>query len=175
MDQYGHQHYYQNFALMEGGFSEVSSFDDSAHVSEMSVPFSHSDQTPVRYENNAHGYPPASPFWNHLNLSQLPGLSSPGCHLSPAPSFNTHHSQTENSTIDVKAKSLIMFPKQTNSPASRFTMSPQDESHPYYSAKNTAAPVRVFSVNDSVIQDESFVIPTIEAYSAETPQKQRET
>lgn len=156
VDHYGHQQYYQNFH-MDGGFSEASSFDGSAHVSEASAPFIHPNQTPTRYDasNDTHGQHPASPYWNHLNLSQLPGLSSSSCQLSPAPSFHTHQSQTDNSSIDGKAKSLIMFHKQTNSPASRFTMSPQDESHPYYTANNT-------------------VLPTIEGYSADTPQKQSE-
>jgi hypothetical protein len=63
-----------------------------------------------------------------------------------------------------------MFPKQTNSPASRFNMSPQEgEYNSYYMAKNTA-PVCASAFNDSV-QDESFVLPTIEGFSAETPQK----
>jgi hypothetical protein len=172
IDQYSQQQQYYPSYPMDGGFTEVSSFDSSAHVSEASAPLTYPDQTPTRYVgNDAHGqYPPASPYWNHLNLSQLPGLCSPGCQLSPASSFNAQHNHTENSAIDGKAKSLIMFPKQTNSPASRFAMSPQDrESHPYYTAKNTA-PVCASTLNDSV-QDESFVLPTIEGFSAETPRK----
>jgi hypothetical protein len=172
IDQYSQQQYYQSYPL-NGCFTEVSSYDieNNARVSEASAPLTYPDQTPIRYGgNDAHGqYPPASPHWNHLNLSQLPGLCSPSCQLSPASSF-AHHSHTENSLIDGKAKSLIMFPKQTNSPASRFNMSPQDrESHPYYTARNTA-PVCASALNDSV-QDESFVLPTIEGFSAETPRK----
>ena len=170
IDQYGHQqqYYHQNYP-MDGGAFPATSFDGSAHVSESSVPAAYPDETPTKYaDQHAHGqYLPASPHWNHLNLSHLPGLCSPGCQLSPDSSFNTRHSKTENIAIVGKAKSLIMFPK-TNSPASRFNMSPQDYTLPYYTAKNTA-PVRA-SLNDTV-QDESFVLPPIECFSAETPQK----
>ena len=177
IDQYyGQQQYYQNYP-MDGSFTD-SSFDGSAHVSEASAPLTYPDLTPTRYSgNDVHGQypppppnpPPASPYWNHLNLSQLPGLCSPSCQSSPALSFNVH-SQTKKSAIDGKAKPLIMFPKQTNSPASRFNMSPQEgEYNSYYTAKNTA-PVCASAFNDSV-QDESFVLPTIEGFSAETPQK----
>ena len=171
IDQYGQQQYYQNYPMNGGGFPKTS-FDGSAHVSETSVPSAYPDETPTKYaDHHAHAsgqYPPASPHWNHLNLSQLPGLCSPGCKLSPDTSFNTRHSKTENTAIVGNAKSLIMFPKQTNSPASRFNMSPQDYTLPYYKAKNTA-PVCA-TLNDSV-QDESFVLPPIDGFSAETPQK----
>lgn len=157
---------------MDGGFTDTS-FDGSAPVSEASAPSAHPDETPTRYaDNDAHTqgqYPPASPYWNHLNLSQLPGLNSPVCHFSPDSSFNSRHSEMNNPAIVGNAKSLIMFPKQTNSPASRFNMSPQDYTLPYYTAKNTA-PVRASTLNDSV-QDESFVLPPINGFSSETPQK----
>lgn len=171
IDHYSQQQYYQNYH-MDGGFTDTS-FDGSAHVSEVSAPLAHPDETPTRYGgNDAHAqgqYPPASPYWNHLNLSQLPGLNSPGCHFSPDSSFHSHHSETNNPAIVGNAKSLIMFPKQTNSPASRFNMSPQDYTLPYYTAKNTA-PVRASTLNESV-QDESFVLPPINGFSSETPQK----
>lgn len=171
IDHYGQQQYYPNYH-MDGGIADTS-FDGSAHVSEASVPSAHPDETPTRYAgNDAHAqgqYPPASPYWNHLNLSQLPGLNSPGCHFSPDSSFHSHHSETNNPAIVGNAKSLIMFPKQTNSPASRFNMSPQDYTLPYYTAKNTA-PVRASTLNESV-QDESFVLPPINGFSSETPQK----
>eukprot|EP00984_Skeletonema_dohrnii_P020284 scaffold9834_cov131-Skeletonema_dohrnii-CCMP3373.AAC.7 len=165
VDQYGQQQYYQNYPI-DGGYADTS-FDGSAHLSEESAPSAYPDETPTRYAGNDAGqYPPPSPYWNHLNLSQLPGLCSPGCQLSPASSFHARHSETE---LVGKAKSLIMFPKQTNSPASRFNMSPQDYTLPYYNPKNTA-PVCASTLNDSV-QDESFVLPPIEGFSAETPQK----
>jgi len=164
VDQYGQQQYYQNYPI-DGGYADTS-FDGSAHLSEASAPSAYPDETPTRYAGNDAHYPPPSPYWNHLNLSQLPGLCSPGCQLSPASSFNARHSETE---LVGKAKSLIMFPKQTNSPASRFNMSPQDYTLPYYNPKNTA-PVCASTLNDSV-QDESFVLPPIEGFSAETPQK----
>ena len=165
VDQYGQQHYYQNYPV-DGGFAETS-FDGSTHNSEASASVAYPDNTPTRYARNDAQYPPASPYWNHLNLSQLPGLCSPSCQLSPASSFNAH-TETDNPTVG-KPKSLIMFPKKTNSPASRFNMSPQDYSLPYYAARNTA-PVNGSSLNDSV-PDESFVLPTIEGFSAETPEK----
>jgi len=170
IDQYAQQQYYQSYH-MDGGFTDTS-FDGNAHVSGASVPSSNPDATPTRYAGNAHAqgqYAPTSPYWNHLNLSQLPGLNSPGCHFSPDSSFHSHHSEAKNPAIVGNAKSLIMFPKQTNSPASRFNMSPQDYTLPYYTAKNTA-PVCASTLNDSV-QDESFVLPPIDGFSSETPQK----
>lgn len=69
-----------------------------------------------------------------------------------------------------------MFPNQTNSPASRFVMTPKDKSDPYYMAKNSQTPKMSndnndtpSSLNQSTGPEESFVLPTIEDYSLESP------
>lgn len=63
-----------------------------------------------------------------------------------------------------------MFPKQTNSPASRFVMTPQDKTDPYYHASKEAAGMPDQpSFNQSAGPEESFVLPTIEDYSPESP------
>ena len=161
-------------------------------------------QTPSRYQGggprHGHGapYPPASPYWGHLNISQLPGLASPSIHVTPSKpprgdgrnnrSYRKRQQQQQSrsqgkagAAIDGKAKSLIMFPKQTNSPASRFVMSPQDKSNPYYATKASqanssmpgkdvnVAPPSTSALNQSAGQEESFVLPTIEDYSPESP------
>jgi hypothetical protein len=114
-------------------------------------------------------------YWGHLNISQLPGLApSPSMHTpSKPPRGNPNRSfrkrQGKNISIDGKAKSLILFPKQANSPASRFVMSPQDKSnHPYYSERNFQSS----NLNNSGSgQEESFVLPTIEDFAHDSPTK----
>ena len=200
-DQYGHQHQYYNNGYYHqpsdgsshGSFHEGMVFDHSMHSQD---PYMHSSaHTPTRYHpgndmhhgghGHGHGqYPPASPYWNHLNISQLPGLvASPSMHITPSkPPRGAHNNRSNRKwrsnyqqgkagpAIDGKAKSLIMFPNQTNSPASRFVMSPQDKSNPYYKAKDSPAETvpngnngqAQASMNQGVGVDESFVLPTIE-------------
>ena len=87
-----------------------------------------------------------------------------------------YNNYQERSSADRRSRKSYSFLNEdrgdynmTNSPASRFNMSPQDYSLPYYATRNTA-PVNGNSLNDSV-PDESFVLPTIEGFSAETPEK----
>lgn len=200
-DHYGqhHHHYYNGSGgyyqpsdgSSHGSFHEGMVFDHSMHSQD---PYMHpsssvSAHTPNRYPGSDmhHGqYPPPSPYWGHLNISQLPGLAaSPGMHITPSkPPRGSHPNRSYRkqqrqhppkaagqSNVDGKAKSLIMFPNQTNSPASRFVMSPQDKSNPYYAAKNArnAVPADSNVVNQSTGPEESFVLPTIEDYSPESP------
>ena len=198
----------------DGSFHESIIFDSNMHVPTMhSYPMS---QTPSRYpggdQHHHVQYPTASPYWGHLNISQLPGVAaSPSIHITPSKpprganpnrsqrkqqqqrgssGHNQHRGQAKGAggghAIDGKAKSLIMFPNQTGSPASRFVMSPQDKSNPYYTAKMTqrtsppsmrrngdanAAPRSSASTLDQSVgtQEESFVLPAIEDYSPESP------
>jgi hypothetical protein len=112
-------------------------------------------------------------YWSHLNISQLPGIApSPSMHTPSKPPRGTNRSFRKrqgknNAPIDGQAKSLILFPKQANSPASRFVMSPQDKSNPYYSARNFQSS----NLNQSVGQEESFVLPTIEDFAHDSPSK----
>lgn len=236
-DHYGHQHQYYNgyYCPSDGSFhgdgSIPGSFPGSFHGdgsfngdgsfhegmvfdSNMHVPYMHSSPTPSRCpggDPHHHGqYPPVSPYWGHLNISQLPGIAaSPSIHITPSKpprgghpnrSFRKqqqqrgghgqHREQGKGAggghVIDGKAKSLIMFPNQTGSPASRFVMSPQDKSNPYYTTKSTqttslpssrpngdanAAPRSSASALDQSAgtQEESFVLPAIEDYSPESP------
>lgn len=190
-DQYGHPNQYADgyYHPVDGSFNDGMAFDRSIHTDHYIA--SPMVQTPNRYQgieiHNAQY--PTSPYWSHLNISQLPGISSsPSFHMPPRVnhpnrSFRKRNHQHGNqqrkmdSTIDGKAKSLIMFPNQTNSPASRFVMSPQDKkSNPYYAAKNSHArnerdaPQSSSKLNQSAGPDESFVLPTIEDYSPESPE-----
>jgi len=192
-DQYGHGHHqYCNgyYHPADGSFHEGMVFDHSMHSQDPYMNPSMA-QTPNRYHGgDVHqGQYPPSPYWGHLNISQLPGIAaSPSIHITPSkPPRGSHPNrsfrkrqqhQGPQQAINGKAKSLIMFPNQTNSPASRFVMSPQDKSNPYYTTKNSqttkmpndnnAAPSSS-SLNQSVGQEESFVLPTIEDYNPESP------
>ena len=197
-DRYGHQHQYYSgyYHPADGSFREGMVFDNSMHSHDPYMhPSTMAAQTPERYNgrNLHHGQYPASPYWGHLNISQLPGIAaSPSIHVTPSKpprgshanrSFRKRQNQQGMAgyVSDGKAKSLIMFPNQTNSPASRFVMSPQDKSNPYYKTetsqarmaesnndgKNAAQPSSM--LNQSTGQEESFVLPTIEDYSPESP------
>ncbi|KAL3823922.1 hypothetical protein ACHAXA_007893 [Cyclostephanos tholiformis] len=196
-DPLGHHHqYYSGFYHpSDGSFHEGMVFDNSMHSHD---PYMHPSimtaQTPERYNgSNLHsGHYPASPYWGHLNISQLPGVAaSPSIHITPSKPPRGSHSNrsfrkrqqqgTARYVSDGRAKSLIMFSNQTNSPASRFVMSSQDKSNPYYKSetsqasmtesnndgKNAARPS--LTLNHSTCQEESFVLPTIEDYSPESP------
>ena len=197
-DQLGHNHqYYTGFYNpSDGSFHEGMVFDNSMHSH---GPYMHPStmaaQTPERYNGNSlhHGQYPASPYWGHLNISQLPGVAaSPSIHITPSKpprggpsnrSFRKRQSQqgTAGYVSDGKAKSLIMYSNQTNSPASRFVMSSRDNSNPYYKmetsqgrmavsnndGKNAARPSS--TLNHSTGPEESFVLPTIEDYSPDSP------
>ncbi len=191
-DQYGHHSQYNNgyYHPADGSFHNGMAFDTSVHTQDHYIA-SPLAQTPNRMHNAQY---PASPYWSHLNISQLPGISSsPSFHMPPRAnhpnrSFRKRNHQQGNqqrktdSVIDGKAKSLIMFTNQTNSPASRFAMSPQDKkSNPYYAAKNSHARNMASNIESDAAQsssklnhcagpDESFVLPTIEDYSPESPE-----
>jgi hypothetical protein len=197
-DQYGHQSQYGNgyYHPANGSFHDGMAFDTSMHTQDHYIA-SPLAQTPNRYQGceMRNAQYPASPYWSHLNISQLPGVSSsPSFHMPPRAnhpnrSFRKRNQQQGNqqrktdSVIDGKAKSLIMFPNQTNSPASRFVMSPQDKkSNPYYATKNLHARNMALNnesdaaqssskLNHSAGPDESFVLPTIEDYSPESPEE----
>jgi hypothetical protein len=190
-NQYGHHHQYYSgyYHPADGSFHEGMVFDNSMHSSAMAA------QTPERYNGNNlhHGQYPVSPYWGHLNISQLPGIAaSPSIHITPGKpprgshanrSFRKRQNQQGSAgyVSDGKAKSLIMFPNQTNSPASRFVMSSQDKSNPYYTTKTSQARMAEANkdgknaaqpsstLNQSTGQEESFVLPTIEDYSPESP------
>jgi len=191
-DQFGHHHQYYNgyYHPADGSFHEGMVFaDNSIHSQD---PYMHSSsmaQTPSRYPvggdlSHHHGQYPVSPYWGHLNISQLPGLAaSPNTTVTPSKpprgnghpnrSFRNKRSQQPQGQQGKPAKSLIMFPNQTNSPASRFVMSPQDKSNPYYTT-NQRVPsdghvAQPSSLNQSAGPEESFVLPTIEDYSPESP------
>lgn len=182
-DQFGHNQFYNGYYPSDGNFHDGMGFDTSIHAAEMNASYMHPSpmaQTPNRYHaNELHGQFPVSPYWGHLNISQLPGLAaSPSMHHTPSkpPRGNSNRSFRKRQgkaaqMIDGKAKSLIMFPNpnQTNSPASRFVMSPQDKSNPYYANKSHNVP-NASSLNQSG-HEESFVLPTIEDYSADSPAK----
>ncbi|KAL7535654.1 hypothetical protein ACHAXR_006645 [Thalassiosira sp. AJA248-18] len=207
-DPYGHpnQPYYNggyyHHPTPDGSFHEGMVFDNSMHAQDPNYMPPSMALTPNRYQgSNLHPHGaqyPASPYWGHLNISQLPGIApSPSIHITPSkPPRGSHPNrsfrkqrqqqyghQQHGKGIDGKAKSLIMFPNQTNnavgqSPASRFVMSPQDKSNPYYTSKNSQATTAVAnndvnaassSLNQSTGQEESFVLPTIEDYSPESP------
>ena len=178
---------YYHHPPSDGSFHEGMVFDNTMHTQDHHYLPPSMAQTPSRYQGNGmhpHGAQyPASPYWGHLNISQLPGIAaSPSIHVTPSKPPRGNHSkqfskqrqqQQQGTGIDGKAKSLLMFHQtshQTNSPASRFVMSPQDKSNPYYTATNsqpsTSAPNN--DGNDTM-QEESFVLPTIEDYSAESP------
>ena len=197
--QYGHRHQYGNgyYHPADGSFHDGMSFDTSFHTQDHYSISASVAQTPNRYNGSEmhNGQYPASPYWSHLNISQLPGIaSSPSFHMPsrgnhPNRSFRKRNHQQgyqqgrTDTNIDGKAKSLIMFPNQTNSPASRFVMSPQDKkSNPYYTAKNSHArnmasndernaPQSASKLNRSAGADESFVLPTIEDYPPESPKE----
>jgi len=193
-EQYGHPPQYYNgyYHPADGSFHEGMVFDNSMHAQDPYLHASSMMHTPSRYQGGDiqhQGQYPASPYWEHLHISQLPGIAaSPSIHVTPSKpprghpnrSFRKHqqHQQgPQGRPIDGKAKSLIMFPNQTNSPASRFVMSPQDKTNPYYTSKNSQpmAPndkvpaASSSALNQSVAQDESFILPTIEDYSPESP------
>eukprot|EP00804_Cyclotella_cryptica_P023251 CCRYP_000429-RA/>CCRYP_000429-RA protein AED:0.26 eAED:0.26 QI:578/1/1/1/1/1/3/520/896 len=169
--QYGNPTYYNGY--YDGSFHDGMIVDNSMH-SESFVHLS-AIATPSRYGNHPHYQ--MSPFhhdyWSHLNISQLPGIApSPSMHTpSKPPRGSSNRSfrkrQGKNAPLDGHAKSLILFPKQANSPASRFVMSPQDKSNPYYSARNFQSS----NLNLSVGQEESFVLPTIEDFAQDSPGK----
>lgn len=198
-DQYGNHQQYCNsyYHSADGSFHDGMAFDTSVHTQDHFISSSLA-QTPNRYQGSGmhNGQYPASPYWSHLNISQFPGISSsPSVHITPSlpPRSNQsnrsfrkrQHLQGQqqrktDSVIDGKSKPLIMFPNQTNSPASRFVMSPQDKSNPYYTANNTHArttvpndgrnaPISSSKLNNSSGPDDSFVLPTIEDYSPESP------
>ena len=190
-DQYGHHNQFGNvyYNPADGSFHNGTAFDTSIVHTQDHYISSSAAQTPNRYQGSEmhNGQYPASPYWSHLNISQLPGISSsPSFHMPPRGnhpnrSFRKRNQQRKIDSVDGKAKSLIMFPNQTNSPASRFVMSPQDKkSNPYYAAKNSHArdmaanderdaPQSSLKLNHSTGPDESFVLPTIEDYSPESP------
>lgn len=79
-----------------------------------------------------------------------------------------------SSATDGRVKSLIMFSQQTNSPASRFLMSPQDNTTPYYRTKSSqvtmAVPLqRPSALHQSADPEESFILPAIEDYLPMSP------
>ena len=186
-DQLGHNHqYYSGFYNhSDRSFHEGMVFDNSMHSHGSYMhPSTIAAQTPERYNgtNLHHGQYPASPYWGHLNISQLPGVAaSPTIHITPSKpprgshsnrSFRKRQSQqgTAGYVSDGKAKSLIMYSNQTNSPASRFVMSSQDRSNPYYKketsqvrmaesnndGRNAARPSS--TLNHSTGPEESFVL-----------------
>ena len=174
-DQYGHPHQYYNgyYHPANGSFHEGMILNNSmiSHDPYMHHTAAH---TPDRGPGQ---YPPASPYWGHLNISQLPGIA-PSPHATPAKpprgshvnrSFRKRQNQqgTTGYIVDGKAKGLIMYSNQTNSPASRFVMSPQESSsnNSYY----TNVAQHSTMLNHSAFQEESFVLPTIEDYSLESP------
>ncbi|KAL9190321.1 hypothetical protein ACHAXT_007532 [Thalassiosira profunda] len=214
--QYGHPDQYYNGGYypsadhshsVDGSYHDGSfhhSFDTSMHSHHTHDPHylpPSMMQTPSRY--NGSGYPPASPYWEHLHISQLPGIAaSPSIHVTPSkpprgdgrPNRSYRKRQPPQqprgpygsnggAAIDGKAKSLLMFPKHTNSPASRFVMSPQDKSnHPYYAKgaqsaaagatpgkEGSAAQPPTATLNHSAGPEESFVLPTIGDCSADGP------
>jgi len=195
-DQYGHHHqYYQGYYHpADLSFHEGMVFGNSIHTHDPYVHLSTMAQTPSRYEGGDlqhQGQYPVSPYWGHLNISQLPGIApSPSISVTPSKSpRGNHHNRSFrkrlqgqqgrrcSSVIDGKAKSLIMFPNQTNSPASRFVMSPQDKTNPYYMTKSSQMTALVTihnkselssSLNQSAGQEESFVLPTFKDYTTES-------
>lgn len=197
-DQYAHHPYYNGYYHpADLSFHEGMVFDNSIHIQDPYFHLSPMAQTPSRYTGvdlQHRGQYPVSPYWGHLNISQLPGIApSPSTSVTPSKPLRDNHPNRSfrkrlqsqqvkgcSSVIDGKAKSLIMFPNQTNSPASRFIMSPQDKTNPYYMTKssqmttvvpinNNFVPPPSSSLNQSVGQEESFVLPTFEDYSPESP------
>ena len=165
-----HPSYYNGY--YDGSFHEGIILDNSMQSDSYVHPSAMA--SPNRYHADHPQYP-MSPYhqdyWGHLNISQLPGIApSPNMSMhtpSKPPRGNPNRSFRKrqqgggkNPPIDGNAKSLIIFPKQANSPASRFVMSPQDKSNPYYSARNFQSS----SVNQST-QEESFVLPAIEDFA----------
>lgn len=205
-EHYGHHpsfyggYYSEDGSFHDGSFTESMTFDSSGmHSQDPQRYIPHAAQTPCRY-NGGGPHPgahyPASPYWGHLNLSQLPGVAaSPSIHVTPSKpprggpgrSYRKRQQQQGQSqgkaasAIDGKAKSLIMFPNHTNSPASRFVMSPQDKSNPYYAPKDAATPkvapsANVASAPSSSSQaaagpdrEGSFVLPPIGNYGPGSP------
>mmetsp|Transcript_19117 Transcript_19117/g.38783 ORF Transcript_19117/g.38783 Transcript_19117/m.38783 type:complete len:1041 (-) Transcript_19117:115-3237(-) len=177
IDPYGHGQYYSGYYQ----HPDESFHDGVVHSPDPNTPYIHPSsmaQTPGRYHGHGihHNQFPASPHWSHLNISQLPGLvASPSINQTPTkpPRGSTSKSQRKRHVkgahmIDGKAKSLVMFSK-TNSPASRFVMSPQDKkSNPYYASKSQTDANTSELANQSG-HEESFVLPKIEDYSADSP------
>lgn len=198
-----HQHYdngYYQQPSADGSFHEGMVFDNSMHALDPYYDPHVGARTPNRgYQGmgdpHHHGqYPPASPYWEHLHLSQLPGIAaSPNVHVTPSkPPRNPDRSYRNNKgpqhsqggrrgkpPIDGKAKSLIVYNHQTNSPASRFVMSPQDRTSAYYATEDSRGPSAASNNNaesssnrgaaQPPVEEESFVLPTIEDYSPESP------
>ena len=173
-----HPSYYNGY--YDGSFHEGMMLDNSMQSESYVHPSAMA--TPNRYHGDHNPYP-MSPYhhdyWGHLNISQLPGLApSPSMSMhtpSRPPRGNSNRSFRKrqqgggggkNPPIEGKAKSLIIFPKQANSPASRFVMSPQDKSNPYYTARNFQSS----TLNQST-QEESFVLPKIEDFANGSPMK----
>lgn len=177
IDPYGHGQYYSGYYQHSDG----SFHDGVVHSPDPNTPYIHPSpmaQTPGRYHGHGihHSQFPASPHWSHLNISQLPGLvASPSINQTPTkpPRGSTSKSQRKRHVkgahmIDGKAKSLVMFSK-TNSPASRFVMSPQDKkNNPYYANKSQTDANTSELANQSG-HEESFVLPKIDDYSANSP------
>ena len=141
--------------------------------------------TPSRNDLHHHGqYPPASPYWSHLNISQLPGIAaSPSVthssiHITPSkpPRYDPNSSRSyrgkrgSGRAGPPGSKPLIMFPNGTQSPASRFVMSPQDKNMSFY--KNSGQPPSSSppTLNQGRGQEESFVLPTIDNHSPKSPE-----
>lgn len=189
-DQYGHLNQYYNgyYHPADLSFHEGMVFDNSIHTQDPYFHLSSMAQTPSRYAGGGgdfqhQGQYPVSPNWGHLNISQLPGIAhSPSISVTPSKLLRGSHPNRSfrkrlqgrgcSSAIDGKAKSLIMFPNQTNSPASRFVMSPQDMTNPYYMTKiskmPTSVPVSSSSLNQSADQQGSSVFPVFDDYSPDS-------
>lgn len=176
-DSQYHGHPPYGYSYYDGSFHDGMMHDNSMH-SDSHVHLHSAMATPSRYHHEPQY--PMSPFhhdyWGHLNISQLPGIApspSMGMHTPSKPprgnpnrSFRKRQLGVKNPSIDGKAKGLIIFPKQASSPASKFLMSPQDKSNPYYTARNFQSS----NLNQST-QEESFVLPTIEDFAHGSPMK----
>jgi len=180
-DQYGHHNQYYN----GGGGGHYQASDTSSHGSSFheGMVFDHSmshdpymhqmshAHTPTRYPggemHHGHGQQlgQMSPYWGHL--SHLQGFVPSPSGVTPKPPRGQNSSRKWRQNFQSKGavdgkKPLIYFPNKTNSPASRFVMSPKDNPD-WKSPDKTSDPLpNPATLNQSAMIEESFVLPAIE-------------
>ena len=183
-DQYGHHNQYYN----GGGGGHYQASDTSSHGSSFheGMVFDHSmshdpymhqmshANTPTRYPGGEmhHGHGQhlgqMSPYWGHLSHLQgfvpSPSGMTPKLPRGQNSSRKWRQNYQSKGGVDGK-KPLIMFHNngKTNSPASRFVMSPQDKMHPAWKSPDKSDPLpNPATLNQSELIEESFVLPKIE-------------